>query len=92
MVAKSLPKKLPVPKELIKSHVEKEFKDVCGYCGKQFQKDEVQVVRTLHGREWRFCSEHCLREFHDAVDFKDEELDDDEKGGVVVKHDPAYDD
>lgn len=59
----------------VKDHLEKDPDDQCGYCGQYFSPDENVIVKTIHGRTWKFCSEECLRDFRDAADFKDEDLD-----------------
>jgi len=63
----------------IKPHVEPDVEDVCGYCGLLFAPKEIVIEREIHGRKWRFCSAHCLTEFQESIDFKDEEPDPDEK-------------
>ncbi len=64
----------------VKDHLAKDILDVCAYCGTPFQKDEVVIERMIHGRKWRFCSETCLRDFEDAVQFQDEDKDGYEPG------------
>lgn len=59
----------------IKDHLDKDIGDECGYCGQGFPPDEVVIEKTIHGRTWHFCSEDCMRDFKDASDFKDEDLD-----------------
>jgi hypothetical protein len=59
----------------VKDHLEKPNEDECGYCGQLFGPDEIVIEREIHGRKWRFCSEECYRDFLDAADFKDEDLD-----------------
>ncbi len=59
----------------VKDHLAKDILDVCAYCGTPFQKDEVVIERVIHGRTWRFCSETCLHDFEDAVQFQDEDKD-----------------
>jgi len=60
---------------VVKDHLEKEHDDQCGYCGQFFTPDEVVIVKSIHARQWKFCSEDCYRDFKDAADFKDQDLD-----------------
>jgi YHS domain-containing protein len=79
----------PVANDIeVRDHLEKEH-DECGYCGQEFGPDEVVIERTLHGRNWRFCSEECYRDFVDASNFKDEDLD---SKDVVADSDKSNDD
>jgi YHS domain-containing protein len=59
----------------VKSHLEKEERRVCAYCGKPFEKGELTIEKEVHGRRWRFCSEQCYQDFMDAVHFRDQDLD-----------------
>jgi YHS domain-containing protein len=59
----------------VKDHLERDNDDECGYCGQSFGPDEVVIERTVHGKKYRFCSEECLKDFNDASNFKDEDLD-----------------
>ncbi len=61
----------------VADHVERDEKDVCGYCGQAFGPDDIVVERRVYGRLWRFCDETCMREFLEESDFKDEDLDSD---------------
>ncbi len=56
-------------------HVGKDEKDQCGYCGQCFGPDDIVVEKEIYGKEWRFCDEQCLKDFMDASNFKDENLD-----------------
>ena len=73
----------------VKDHLEKEHDD-CAYCGQFFPPDEVVIERTINGRKWRFCSEECYRDFQDASNFKDEDLD--AKDVVPPDSEEAYQD
>jgi len=59
----------------VKDHLGKDHDDCCGYCGQFFVPDEMVIEKTIIGRKWKFCSEDCYRDFKDASDFKDEDLD-----------------
>lgn len=61
----------------VSDHLDPDALDQCGYCGQHFGPDEIVIEKTLLGRMWRFCSEDCLRDFRDASDFRDEDLDGD---------------
>jgi hypothetical protein len=58
----------------VKDHLEKDH-DECGYCGQVFGPEFIVIEKTINGRKWKFCSEECYRDFKDASDFKDEDLD-----------------
>ena len=72
----------------VKDHLDKDIEDECGYCGQAFGPDEIVIERTLYGKKHRFCSEECLRDFQDASNFKDEDLD--SKDVVAPTTDEAY--
>jgi YHS domain-containing protein len=59
----------------IKDHLEKNVEDECAYCGQLFGPDEIAIEKEIHGRKWRFCSDECYKDFKDASDFKDQDLD-----------------
>lgn len=59
----------------VKDHLEKPSEDECGYCGQLFGPDEVVIEKEINGKKWRFCTEQCYRDFLDASNFKDEDLD-----------------
>jgi YHS domain-containing protein len=59
----------------IKDHLDPDVKDECGYCGQVFGPDFIVIEKMIHGRKWHFCSEECLRDFKDASDFKDQNLE-----------------
>jgi hypothetical protein len=63
----------------VKDHLERDAVDECAYCGQSFGPDEIAIERTLYGRKWRFCSDQCYQDFRDASDFKDQDLDSDNK-------------
>lgn len=82
------PKNIPV-----RSHLEPDKTDECAYCGQAFGPDEVAIEREILGRKWRFCSEECLRDFRDASDFKDQDLDGDKDDlNATVDHEEPDDD
>jgi|GEM_PF-2532853 len=72
---------------LVKDHLERDVKTVCAYCGQPFEEGEVVIECEIHGRTWRFCSEDHYRDFLDALDFQDEDLDAYEPGTVHVGDD-----
>jgi hypothetical protein len=59
----------------VKDHLEKDVEDECAYCGQYFPPDEVVIEKIILGRKWRFCSEQCVKDFQDASNFKDQDLD-----------------
>jgi len=61
----------------VKSHVEKNTTDQCGYCGQHYGPDDVVIERELYGRKWVFCNEECLESFKEHSNFKDQDLDGD---------------
>ena len=75
--------KLP-PEHAVRSHLEKDRKDVCAYCGREFLRGEVAIEKEINGRRWRFCGEEHLRDFMDAVHFRDQDLDGYEREGNVT--------
>src|SRR5436305_833631 len=77
-VQEGLSHKIPVA-----NHLEKDEVDQCGYCGQHFGPEDVVIVKTIYGRTWHFCSEECYRDFVDASNFKDEDLDGDKTEPVA---------
>ena len=71
----------------IKDHLDKDHDDICGYCGQYFAPEEIVIEKTLHGRKWKFCSEECMRDFKDASDFKDQDLDAEQEYEANIKFD-----
>lgn len=59
----------------VRDHLKTPKDDECGYCGQAFPPDEIVIEREIHGMKWHFCSEDCYRDFLDASNFKDEDLD-----------------
>lgn len=59
----------------VKSHLERDIKDQCAYCGQHFPPDENVIEKELYGRIWRFCSEECLDDFREKSNFRDQNLD-----------------
>ena len=72
----------------VKDHLERDVDDECSHCGQIFVPDEVVIERIIYGKKREFCSEECLREFQEATNFKDEDLD--EKDAVPPSSDDAY--
>jgi len=68
----------------VKSHVERDIKTLCAYCGTQFEIDENVIEKEIHGRTWRFCNDRCLHNFLDAYDFHDPE-DSEEEGDTCIR-------
>ena len=60
---------------VVKSHLHKDHKDECGYCGQAFGPDEIVIEKKIYDILWRFCSEDCYRDFNDSSNFKDDEFD-----------------
>ncbi len=74
---------------VVKSHLLKEKKDECGYCGQAFGPDEIVIEKNIFGVVWHFCSEDCYRDFLDASNFKDKEFAEEDKHdqGTVYQED-----
>ncbi|MBR9701231.1 hypothetical protein GOV11_05190 [Candidatus Woesearchaeota archaeon] len=69
----------------VKDHVAKDENDKCGYCGQHFGPDDIVVEKEIYGRKWKFCDENCYKEFMDASNFKDENLDAEQDTQVNIK-------
>ncbi len=67
----------------VKDHVERDVKTQCAYCGATFALGENVIERGIHGRTWRFCSDACLRDFEDALQYRDPEALEEEGEPVV---------
>jgi hypothetical protein len=65
---------------MVKSHIEKDHKEECGYCGQLFGPDDIVIEKRIHESIWCFCSEECYRDFVDASNFKDDEFEKEKQG------------
>ncbi len=70
----------------VKDHYDYDVKTVCAYCGKEFEIDENVIEKTIHGRTWRFCSEACLTDFNDAIDYRDDAYDEEDADAPRDQH------
>ena len=70
----------------VKSHLEKDEKDQCAYCGQEFPPDEIVIEKEFYGRTWAFCSEDWVEDFREKSNFKDEDLDDDTSDQIDIGH------
>ena len=76
---------IPIEEYNVADHLEKDVKEECGYCGQLFGPDDIVIEKTIHGKQWCFCSEECYHDFLDASNFKDDEFEKERKEELAVK-------
>lgn len=56
-----------------RDHLQGPHKDICGYCNKDLTT-ETCITKMINGVKYEFCSEECINDFMDALEFKDDEF------------------